>query len=249
MACGLAPSAAALIAARLVQGAAGGVLIPQVSGLVQQLFQGEERAKAFGALGATIGISTAVGPLLGGTLIAAFGTGSGWSAVFGRPLVAIGLALVAVGLVATYVTVQLAPGRGVGWAAAVPLLVAGIGSGLVISPNQTLSLSEVPVRRAGTAGAVLQTGQRIGAAAGIAASGTVFFDAVASSRGDFALAFRHGIVVVTVFVVLALVLAVSDVVLSRRSNDAAAAARPGALRRLRLLRRPPPGDVRAAGTG
>jgi hypothetical protein len=98
----------------------------------------------------------------------------------------------------------------------VPLLVAGIGSGLTITPNQTLSLSEVPVRVAGSAGGVLQTGQRIGAAAGIAATGSVFYSAVASSRGDFALAFRHGLVVIVTFVALALVLATVDVLLGRR---------------------------------
>ncbi len=73
-----------------------------------------------------------------------------------------------------------------GWATAAPLLVAGIGSGLVISPNVTLTLSEVPVARAGSAGGVLQTGQRIGAAAGIAATGSVFFGALAATGGDFA---------------------------------------------------------------
>ena len=386
VACGLAPTAGALIAARLVQGAAGGVLIPQVNGLIQQLFQGAERAKAFGALGATIGISTAVGPLLGGVLIAVFGAESGWRAVFfvnapvgiaalvlaarllpapgprrgrsdvdpvgvlllglgvvalllplieqqtwsspwryalyplalvllagwalwerhygrrhepvvslelfqsrsyalgaaiglvyfagftgifftyaqflqegngyspllsglaitpfalgsavtsfaggrvvtryGRPLVAVGLAIVVVGLVATYLAVQLVPGRGVGWATALPLLVAGVGSGFVISPNQTLSLSEVPVQRAGSAGAVLQTGQRIGAAAGIAATGSLFFSAVASSRGDFGLGFRHGLWVITGAVVLALVLAVLDLVRGRRHEQGAPAGRP-----------------------
>ena len=64
---------------------------------------------------------------------------------------------------------------------ALPLLIAGLGSGLVISPNLTLTLSRVPVERAGTAGGVLQTGQRIGSAAGIAITGMVFYDELASS--------------------------------------------------------------------
>lgn len=115
---------------------------------------------------------------------------------------------------------QLVPGRGVGWATAVPLLVAGIGSGFVISPNQTIALSEVPVARAGSAGAVLQTGQRIGAAAGIAATGSVFFTAVASSGGDFGLGFRHGLWVIIGVVVLALALALVDLVTGRRTAAA-----------------------------
>src|SRR4051795_9236925 len=40
VACGLAPNDGTLIVARLLQGAAGGVLTPQVSGLIQQLFRG-----------------------------------------------------------------------------------------------------------------------------------------------------------------------------------------------------------------
>ncbi|MDX6356887.1 MAG: hypothetical protein QOF98_3790, partial [Streptomyces sp.] len=71
-----------LVAARLLQGAAGGILVPQMSGFIQQMFRGAERGRAFGLLGATIGVSTAVGPLLGGLLIQAFGTQDGWRWVF-----------------------------------------------------------------------------------------------------------------------------------------------------------------------
>jgi hypothetical protein len=69
----------------------------------------------------------------------------------------------------------------VGWATAAPLLLAGFGNGLVISPNQTLTLAEVPVRRGGSAAGVLQTGQRLGSAVGIAAVGSVFFARLASA--------------------------------------------------------------------
>src|SRR3954469_6882928 len=44
---GLAPSPGVLIAGRVLQGLAGGLLNPQVSGLVQQLFPRGERGKAF----------------------------------------------------------------------------------------------------------------------------------------------------------------------------------------------------------
>ncbi|MBO0871516.1 MAG: MFS transporter, partial [Micromonosporaceae bacterium] len=81
-AAGLARSATWLVVARLVQGAAAGVVIPQVSGLIQQLFKPEQRGRPFGLLGATIGVSTAVGPLLGGALIEAFGAHEGWRWVF-----------------------------------------------------------------------------------------------------------------------------------------------------------------------
>ncbi len=380
--CGLAPNAETLVAARLLQGVAGGILNPQVSGFVQQLFRGAERGRAFGFLGATIGLSTAVGPLTGGALIAAFGPEHGWRAVFfvnvpvgvvavvlalrllpsstgprrresldpvgvallgaavlalllplvqerswpgagkwllvplglallvafvlwerrferrggqptvsldlfrmrsyalgaslglvyfggftaiffilalylqsgegysafeaglavtpfalgsaltsalggrvvtrvGRPLVAGGLAAVVVGLVATDVVIGLvADGTldvPVGWAIALPLLVGGLGSGLVISPNITLTLSQVPVERAGSAGGVLQTGQRIGAAVGIAVVGAVFFGTLAGSRGDWTAAVRDGLWVSVGVVAVALLLALADLRHDRRA--------------------------------
>ena len=52
---GAALNLALLIAARVLQGIAGGMLIPQNSGLIQDLFRGAERGRAFGILGATIG--------------------------------------------------------------------------------------------------------------------------------------------------------------------------------------------------
>ncbi len=80
--CGFAPNGLVLVIARLVQGFAGGLLTPQVTALIQQLFRGKERGTAFGLFGATVGIATAIGPLVGGLLITAFGTENGWRFVF-----------------------------------------------------------------------------------------------------------------------------------------------------------------------
>ena len=74
---GLAPTAELVIVARLVQGASAGLLTPQNSGLVQQLFRGEERGRAFGMFGLTVGISSATGPVLGGLIIALAGEENG----------------------------------------------------------------------------------------------------------------------------------------------------------------------------
>ncbi|WP_433783993.1 MFS transporter [Actinomycetospora sp. CA-101289] len=376
-AAGLAPNAETLVAARLLQGAAGGMLNPQVIGFIQQLFQGRERGRAFGLFGAAIGISTAIGPLLGGLLLEWGGEADGWRWVFyvnvpigvlalvlgarllprdtvaaaerrpldivgaillggavvalmvplvlsegdpasapwwllgvfavllvlfvrwerrarrahghplvdfallrtrsyalgsslgllyfagftaiffvitlflqngrgytpleaglaltpfalgsavtsavggrlvsrlGKPLVVGGLLAVAIGLVAVDVVLRLDPQQ-VGWAMAGPLLVAGIGSGFVIAPNQTLALEEVPPREGGTAAGVLQTGQRVGSAIGISAVGAVFFGQLASTGGDWARAISLGLIGAVAFVVLALVLGVVDLLADRR---------------------------------
>ncbi|TCC00230.1 MFS transporter [Micromonospora zingiberis] len=375
-AAGLAQSPTWLIVARLLQGAAAGLVNPQVTGMIQQLFQGPERARPFGLLGATIGISTAVGPLLGGLLIAAGGPEHGWrwvffvnvpvgivavilgwrlmprrpvgqtvrrrsdpvgvlllgvgvtlvllplvqreqwpgaakwlllpaglvtlvgftfwerryarqgpplfdvrlfrrqsyalgalialiyfggftaiffiftlylqighgytalvaglaitpfalgsavaSAVggrivnrFGRPLVAVGLLAVVVGLGLVALAIELAPHAPVPWVTAAPLLLAGIGSGLVIAPNQTLTLSQVPVPQAGSGAGMLQTGQRIGSAAGIAAVGAVFFSVVSSS-GDWSKAFERSLLVSAGIITLALLAALVDIVRHRQ---------------------------------
>ncbi|HEY3528095.1 MAG TPA: MFS transporter [Nocardioides sp.] len=79
---GLAPGAGLLIGARVLQGLFGGLINPQTSGLVQQMFHGHERGRAFGVLGTTVGLGTAVGPLIGGALIGLGGPTLGWRLVF-----------------------------------------------------------------------------------------------------------------------------------------------------------------------
>lgn len=79
---GLAPSPGFLIGARVLQGLFGGLINPQTSGLVQQMFRGADRGRAFGVLGTTVGLGTAVGPLVGGALIALGGPTLGWRLVF-----------------------------------------------------------------------------------------------------------------------------------------------------------------------
>ena len=80
--CGAAPTAAVLVTARIAQGAAGGILNPQISATIQQLLQGAERGKAFGYFASVVSVASAIGPLAGGALIAAFGVHAGWRAVF-----------------------------------------------------------------------------------------------------------------------------------------------------------------------
>ncbi|MGH3510073.1 MAG: MFS transporter, partial [Nocardioidaceae bacterium] len=79
---GLAPSGGILIAARVLQGGFGGLINPQVSGLVQLMFRGHERGRAFGVIGTIVGVATALGPVVGGILIALGGPHFGWRLVF-----------------------------------------------------------------------------------------------------------------------------------------------------------------------
>lgn len=72
----LAPGIGWLIAARFVQGAACAVLYTGTSTLVEQLFPEGERGRAVGWLYAVNGVGLAIGPVLGGLLVPAFGWGS-----------------------------------------------------------------------------------------------------------------------------------------------------------------------------
>jgi EmrB/QacA subfamily drug resistance transporter len=81
-ACGLAQSPVELIAGRVVQGLGAGIYFPAISAVIQRVFSGRDRSRAFGYLGGVVGVATAAGPLLGGALIALSGMSVGWRLVF-----------------------------------------------------------------------------------------------------------------------------------------------------------------------
>lgn len=87
--------------------------------------------------------------------------------------------------------------------------VMGVGQGLVISPNQTLTLDEVPIQYAGSSGGIMQTGQRIGATVGIAILTATAF-ATHTATGDWATAFIAGLIVALVITLAAMVVAIID---------------------------------------
>ncbi len=80
--CGLSQTQGEIVAARIVQGLGAGLFFPSISATIQHSFTGPARSKAFGVLGAVIGVSTAMGPLLGGLIIAVAGVDKGWRWVF-----------------------------------------------------------------------------------------------------------------------------------------------------------------------
>ncbi|GHD98642.1 MFS transporter [Streptomyces alanosinicus] len=82
LACGLAPSAGWLVAARIAQGAASAALLPQVLATLHATTSGERRARAVALYGSVGGVSVVLGQVLGGVLVAADLAGTGWRAVF-----------------------------------------------------------------------------------------------------------------------------------------------------------------------
>jgi EmrB/QacA subfamily drug resistance transporter len=94
VACGLAPSVGWLIAARMLQGIAGALLVPGSLALLRATFaEGEARGEAIGHWSGWSGITTVIGPLLGGWLVDTFS----WRWVFfiNVPVVALAVGLLA----------------------------------------------------------------------------------------------------------------------------------------------------------
>ena len=121
-------------------------------------------------LGSTALVSGAVG-------VPAALAGSVAAAVAGRRVIRVGRVMVLGGMAAGIAGLLASVGiihmhARAGWSPwwlTLTLLLLGVGQGLVVSPNQTLSLVDVPLEYAGAAGGILQTGERIGTSIGIAA--------------------------------------------------------------------------------
>jgi EmrB/QacA subfamily drug resistance transporter len=69
-ACGLAPGAGVLVAARVVQGVGAALMTPASLAIIQASFRPDDRARAIGAWSGLGGVASAIGPLLGGYLLA-----------------------------------------------------------------------------------------------------------------------------------------------------------------------------------
>jgi EmrB/QacA subfamily drug resistance transporter len=393
LACALAPTVQVLVVSRILQGVAAGIQMPQVLGLIQQLFQPKERGRAFGLFGATIGISTAFGPTLGGLLIAVGGPTDGWRLLFwmniplglialgfairllprtqrrdtagtqldpvgilllgiavfslmlpfllttggpdddprrwfwlvafvvttaafilwerrytalgkspvlhfglfqrgsyrngillatayfgaipsifllttlylqqgldiepvfagmvsipfalasavsayisgrlvdrhGRKLVVLGLVIVIAGFGLVLLLGVITPPRFTLVAMAAGMFVAGVGGGMVVSPNQTLTLAEVPVTQGGVAGSMAQVGQRVGTAMGVAVATSTFYSTLYNEKGgELAVyhdGFRNGFLVALALISLALLVGLLDL-RARRARRRAPAPQP-----------------------
>jgi EmrB/QacA subfamily drug resistance transporter len=151
--CGIAPSAPVLIGARAVQGIGAALLTPGSLAILQASFREQDRSRAIGAWTGFAGIGTAIGPFLGGWLIAVVS----WRLIFfiNLPLAALVLAvslrhvpeshdpaetgrldfagsvLVTLGLIG--LTYGLITGPSGGWSSPVALIMLLVGVGLLIA--------------------------------------------------------------------------------------------------------------------
>ncbi|MFC6879516.1 MULTISPECIES: MFS transporter [Actinomadura] len=91
LACGSAPNAGALVAARAAQGVGGAAMAVTTFALIGSCYRGPDMGRAMGVFGAVSGLAAAVGPMLGGALTQYLG----WRSVFflNLPLVAVTVAL------------------------------------------------------------------------------------------------------------------------------------------------------------
>ena len=100
------------------------------------------------------------------------------------------------------------------------LSFAGAGQGSVISPNQTLSLASVPQEYAGSSGAVLQTGQRIGTAIGLAVVTAAAFATLRGTSAEWPHAIMVGFAMITTVCVISLAFGFLDLHQSKKKATA-----------------------------
>jgi MFS family permease len=153
-------------------------------------------------------LGVAVSAVIAGRLVARIG----------RWLTVCGLIAMSVGLFAAALVLRNVGGDAAAWAVAGPMLVAGLGGGLVTSPNITLTLESVPVQMAGAAGGALQTAQRIGGAIGTAVLATIFYQVLIGTARDYAVAVSDALLVASGIMVLALLMAIAELIRRRRRH-------------------------------
>jgi len=109
-ACAVTATPGELIAARAAQGLLAAVMLPQVFGLIRDLFQAHEMGRAFAVYGPVMGLSAVLGPVASGGLISLDLWGLGWRAIF-LVNVPVGIAALAAGA-RLLPSAQAAPRRG-----------------------------------------------------------------------------------------------------------------------------------------
>ncbi|MFD5921454.1 MFS transporter [Kitasatospora sp. NPDC058201] len=108
VACGLAPTAGALVGARVAQGLSAALMGPQVLAILRTAFSGAAQARAFAMYGLTMGLGAVFGQLIGGVLIRADLFGLDWRSCF---LINLPVGLAALALVRRCLPESRAPQR------------------------------------------------------------------------------------------------------------------------------------------
>ena len=101
---------------------------------------------------------------------------------WGRWILVIACALVIISLAVTVLITQTASPGSIPYLLIVSMFCSGLGSGIFFSPAQALSLLSVPPGRAGAAGGISQTAQRVGGAIGLAGATLAFYLRLGSSN-------------------------------------------------------------------
>src|SRR3954466_9794086 len=81
-ACGLAPSPETLVLARVAQGAAGAVVMPQVLSIIGVTYTGPDYVRALSTYGVALGLAAVGGQVVGGALVQTDVAGLGWRGCF-----------------------------------------------------------------------------------------------------------------------------------------------------------------------
>jgi EmrB/QacA subfamily drug resistance transporter len=147
VACGLAPTLPALIAARAIQGVGAALLTPASLALLGAAYDAKGRGQAVGVWAGASGLTSAIGPVLGGWLTDAVS----WRAVF---FINVPVAALAVWLVAANARESRGARSGpidLPGAAAITLALAALTWALTAGPKRSLDL---PVAAAGVIGAM-----------------------------------------------------------------------------------------------
>src|SRR5690625_476231 len=126
------------------------------------------------------------------------------SQVAGRYVLRAGRAMVAWGMTVTLIALGSSIFVVIGvhlwdwpvWWLILTLTVLGGAQGFIVSPNQTLTLIEVPAHVSGVAGGVMQTGQRVGTSIGTALVTSMLFGVASAFNWDWAFVAAFGTIMV-----------------------------------------------------